>query len=174
MPWRWRPLLPCPIVPAKKMPGTVALSHQGVWAGSRLAPNVATPSSGRSTSGHTNPVAEMTSSTSTRQVAAAVGPAQADVERAIAAGDPLDAFDGRIEDGDAATQDVVLVRLDVAGPDADQRPRVDRQLGVRRRDEDELARPRQQAVGQLEPGVLLADDAARACRRTSRPARTSA
>ena len=50
--------------PAKKIPGTLALSHQGVWTGSRLCPTVPTPSAGRSTSGATKPVAEMTSSTS--------------------------------------------------------------------------------------------------------------
>ena len=47
MPCFFRPAEPCPIVPAKKMPGTVALSQHGVWAGSRLWPNVATPEVGQ-------------------------------------------------------------------------------------------------------------------------------
>ena len=54
---------------------------------------------------------------------------------------------------------MVLVGLDVARPDPDQRARVDRQLGVRWREQYELARPRQEAVRELEPRVLLADDA---------------
>ncbi len=53
---------------------------------------------------------------------------------------------------------MVLVGLDIAGSDADQRVGDDRQLGVGRRRQDDLAGPRQQPVGQLEPAVLLADD----------------
>src|SRR5512142_3218852 len=44
------------------MPGTVALSHQFVCAGRLLAPDVATPSFGRSSTGQTKPVAATTSS----------------------------------------------------------------------------------------------------------------
>ena len=65
MPCFLRPDCAWPIVPAKKIPGTDALSKNGVSAGSRLWPNVATPSAGRSRSGATNPVAAMTSSAAT-------------------------------------------------------------------------------------------------------------
>ena len=59
---------------------------------------------------------------------------------------------------DATAQDVVLERLDVSGPDPDERLRVDRQTRRRGRREDQLARPRQEAVGQLEARILLPDD----------------
>ena len=76
------PAAPWEIVPAKKMPGTEALSQYGVWAGSRLWPNVVTPRSGRSSSGATKPVAAITSSTSNRQLVAAAGRSGADLEAA--------------------------------------------------------------------------------------------
>jgi hypothetical protein len=50
--------------PAKKMPGTVTLSHHGVCAGSRSSLTVAMPNAGRSRSGVRNPVAAITSSAS--------------------------------------------------------------------------------------------------------------
>ena len=50
------------MVPAKWMPGKVALSHQSVWTGSRLCPVTATPSEGRSRRGVWNPVAATTAS----------------------------------------------------------------------------------------------------------------
>src|SRR5204863_97783 len=65
MPCFFSPAAPWLIVPAKKIPGRVALSQKGVWAGSRLWPNVATPSAGRSRSGVTKPVAAITSSAGT-------------------------------------------------------------------------------------------------------------
>ena len=55
-------------------------------------------------------------------------------------------------------EDVVLVRLDVARPDPDERVGVDRQLGRRRRGDHDPLRPRQHPAGQLEARVLLADD----------------
>ena len=132
------------------------LSQYGVWAGSRLWPNVATPRSGRSTSGQTKPVAAITSSTSKVEFLAARTRPARDHERPIVA--PDDALGCGVEDRHAATQHVVLDRLDVAGPDPDERSGVDRQLGRRRRGDDDPARPVEQAGGQLEPGVLLADD----------------
>ena len=72
--------------------------------------------------------------------------------------EPLDRADRRVEHRHAAAEHVILVRLDVAGPHPDERARVDAQGGRRRRGEDDLARPRQQRAGQLEPRVLLAED----------------
>ena len=86
MPWRWRPLLPCPIVPAKKIPGTVVLSHHGVWAGSRLAPKVATPRSGRSSERTDEPGRRDDLVDLDLEVAAPVGATQEQVEAAVAAG----------------------------------------------------------------------------------------
>ena len=60
------------------------------------------------------------------EVGAAVGPPQVDGQPAVGAA--LDPVDGGVEDADPAAQDVVLVRLDVARPDADERLRLDRQL----------------------------------------------
>ena len=54
-----------------------------------------------------------------RDVRAAVGPPEADDEAAV--GGALDPIDRGVEDADAAAQHVVLVRLDVARPDADER-----------------------------------------------------
>ena len=120
MPWRWRPLAPWPIVPAKKTPGRLALSHHGVWTRQLARPNVATPRSGRSRSGADEPGRRDDVVDLDGEVAAAVGPPQADVE----APSPLALDAGRSPAsriGDAAAQDVVLVRLDVAGPDPDER-----------------------------------------------------
>ena len=99
------PSTPWPIVPAKKMPGTVALSHHGVWTGSRLAPKVVDPEVGQvDAAGDTKPVAEIASSTSMREVGAAVGPSQVDGQPPV--GRPLDPVDRRVEDADPAAQDV--------------------------------------------------------------------
>jgi len=53
---------------------------------------------------------------------------------------------------------MILEGLHVARPDPHQRAGVDRQLGCRGRGEDDPTRPGQEAAGQLEAGVLLADD----------------
>jgi hypothetical protein len=71
---------------------------------------------------------------------------------------PLDLLDRRIEDVDPAPEVVVLVGLQVARADADQRARHDRQLRLARRAQHDLPGPRQEALGQLEAGVLFADD----------------
>ena len=119
----WRPPAPRQ-VPAKYTPGTVVLSQKGVWTGSRLA-RPATPNS-EVASGGVNPVAAMTSSTS-RAIRPAVGRLD---DRRRPSGRPLDPVDRGVQDADAATQDVILVRLDVAGPNADERLRRDRQRAV--------------------------------------------
>ena len=138
------------------MPGTVALSHHGVWTGSRLAPNGRDPEVGQvlqrgDEAGRGDDVVDLD-----REVRPAVGASQVRGQPPVA--DRLDPVDRGVEDADAATQDEVLVRLDVARPDADQRLRLDRQLGVRRRHEDQLARPRQHPGRELEARVLLAED----------------
>ena len=91
-----------------------------------------------------------------REVRAAVGPSQVDGQPPV--GGPLDPVGRGVEHADPTAEDVVLVRLDVPGADTDQRLGIDRQPDLRRRRDDELARPRQQAGGQLEARVLLADD----------------
>ena len=93
-----------------------------------------------------------------RKVAAAVGAPEVHRKGSVTARHGLDALDRGVEDGHAAAQHMVLVRLHVPGTDADQRAGIDRETRGRRRREHQLARPRQQAVGELEPGVLLADD----------------
>ena len=115
-----------------------------------------TPSSGRSTSGVTKPVAEIASSTSIARSAPPSVRRRWTVSRP--SGAPLDPVDRGVEHADPTAEDVILVRLDVAGTDTDQGLGVDRQADLRRRRDDQLARPRQQAGRQLEPGVLLADD----------------
>ncbi len=152
-------MLPCPIVPAKKMPGHGrALPPRGLGG---------QPARAECRDAQVGQVLQRTDEPGGRddlvdldlEVAAPVGATQEQVEAAVAAGRRLDALERGIEDRHATAQDVVLVGLDVARPDPDQRARVDRQLGVRRREQHELARPREQAVRELEPRVLLADDA---------------
>ena len=75
-----------------------------------------------------------------------------------AAGMPLDALDGGIEDEDATAEVRVLPGLQVAGPHAAERVQVHRELGRPGRGEDDGAGPLEQAAGQLEARVLLADD----------------
>ena len=91
-----------------------------------------------------------------RQVRPAVGAPQVGGQAAVVG--PLDPVDGRVQDVDPAAQHVILVRLDVARPDADQRLGLDRQARPGRRREDDLARPRQQPGRELEARVLLADE----------------
>ena len=153
----FRPAEPCPIVPAKKIPGTDALSQYGVWAGSRLWPNVVTPRSGRSRSGVDEAGRGDDLVGLDRELVAARRRPDPD-DQAVAVVGPLDPADRRVEDRHAAAEDVVLERLDVARPDADERLRVDRELRRRRGGEDDPAGPRQQPGRQLEAGVLLADD----------------
>ena len=143
------------IVPAKKMPGTVADSHSGVTAGSFAWPNVVTPRSVRSCSGQVNPVAAMTSSASTL-----IGSPLSVRLRSTRNPSPtwLDRVDRGVEDRDPEAEEVVLERLHVARPDADQRLRLDRGLGGRRRRDRDLRRPRREPRGELEARVLLADD----------------
>jgi hypothetical protein len=59
------------------------------------------------------------------QVATAVGAVEVRAERTVR--EPLDRSDRRVEHGDPSTEHVVLVRLDVAGADADERAGVDRE-----------------------------------------------
>ena len=101
------------------------------------------------------PVAAMTSSASTSRLAA---PSEARVRTRSSRPRRSMRVDRGIEDEDAAAHEAVLDRLDVARADAGQRVRVDRQLGRPRRGEHDPAGPRQEAAGQLEAGVLLADD----------------
>ena len=49
-----------------------------------------------------------------------------------ATGGPFDPVESRVEDADAAAQDMVLERLDVTSPDTDERLRVDRQARLGR------------------------------------------
>jgi hypothetical protein len=63
----------------------------------------------------------------------------------VAVGEPLDRPDRGVEHRNATAEHVVLERLEVARPDADQRAGIDRQRGRRWRREHDLARPRQQA-----------------------------
>ena len=157
MPCFWRPLAPWPIVPAKKMPG-----HGRALPARRLDRQPALPErrdaelrqveQRRDEPGRRDDLVDLE-----REVVAAVGPPEADGRAAPSARRSIRSIAAsRI--AHAAAEDVVLVRLDVARPDADERLRVDRQLRRRRRDEDELARPRQEPGGELEAGVLLADD----------------
>ena len=91
-----------------------------------------------------------------REVGAAVGPAEVGGQPPVA--DRIDPVDRRVEDADAAAQDEVLERLDVARPDADQGLGLDRQARLRRRHQDQLPGPRQEPGREFEPGVLLAQD----------------
>src|SRR5204862_8330253 len=89
------------------------------------------------------------------QLGGALGLARVHAEEAAASLDPLDRC---VEDDHAACQNMVLVRLHVPRADADERARVDRELRRRWRREDDLLRPLQETGGELEAGVLLADD----------------
>src|SRR5205814_5163840 len=89
------------------------------------------------------------------QLGGALGLARVHAEDVAAS---LYALDRRIEDDDAACEDMVLVRLHVPRADADERARVDRELRRRWRREDDLLGPLQETGGELEAGVLLADD----------------
>ena len=89
------------------------------------------------------------------QVLAGVGALEVDPQR-VAVLD--DRGDRGVEDLHAQAQEVVLERLDVAGPDPGQRPLLDRGLGGRRRAHGDRRRPGREPGGELEPGVLLADD----------------
>jgi hypothetical protein len=91
------------------------------------------------------------------EIPAAVGPTEVDGQAAVPARRPLDPVEGGIEDRDPAAEHVVLVRLDVPGAHPRKRAGLHGQLRGRWRDEQDLARPRQQPVGQLETGVLLAE-----------------
>ena len=120
----------------------------------RPSATVATPSFGRSRSGVRKPVAAMTSSQSNVS-----GPGQL-VPR-VSMREPvrraLHAFDRRVDDRRPEPAPHVLVeRLQVAGAER----RVAEHVGPdrTRRREDEAARPREQAVRDLEGGVALADD----------------
>ena len=146
------------MVPAKKNPGTVVLSHHGVCAGQPARPDRRDAELGQVLERTDEPRGGDDLVDLEREVAAAVGPPEVHRQGAVAARHGLDALDRGVEDGHAAAEHVVLVRLDVPGADADQRAGVDRQARGRRRREHQLARPRQKAVGELEPGVLLADD----------------
>ena len=62
---------------------------------------------------------------------ATAGRKDPDDERAVAAlGPALDPGDGRVEDGDATAQDVVLERLHVAGANTHERSRIHRQASL--------------------------------------------
>ncbi len=156
MPCFWRPLAPCPIVPAKKTPGQARALPPGRLGRQPARPERRDPERGQVEQRADEPGRGDHLVGLDREVGAAVGPAEADAERAT--GQPLDPVERRIEDAHAAAQDVVLERLDIAGADPDERLGVDRQAGRRWRGEDELARPGQEAVGELEARVLLADD----------------
>ncbi len=69
-----------------------------------------------------------------------------------------DALGARREDVDAAAEDRVLERLDIARPDPDQGSGLDRGLRRRRRREGDPAGPLEEPRRQLEARVLLADD----------------
>ena len=158
MPCFFRPGEPWPIVPAKKMPGHARalpvrrLGRQPALAERRDAERPAGPAAGV-----TKPVAAITSSTSNASSAPpSIGRVRTTKPAVRPAARCRSIEASRI--AHAAAQDVVLERLDVARPDADQRVGVDRQLRRRRRGEDDPARPRQEPGRELEAGVLLADD----------------
>ena len=155
MPCFLSPDAPDVIVPAKWMPGTVAdlpegrLGRQPALAEGRdaerrqVAQRAGEAGRGDDLVGleaHRQPV---------------VAPLQVDPQAARHLDDPLDR--GR-QDVDAAAEGRVLERLDVAGPDADERAGLDRRLGRRRRGERDPAGPLEEARRQLEAGVLLAED----------------
>ena len=105
-------------MPAKYTPGSVVLSHHGVISGSRLRPLIETADlwqveERRHEPGRRDDVIDLDGN-----VAARVGPPQADGQGAVAALGPLDPVEGSIEDRDAAAKDEILVGLDVAGTDA--------------------------------------------------------
>ena len=105
-------------------------------------------------SGVPKPVATITSSASKSRSPGHVVPF---VRTTVAVGVALDAVDRRVHDERArAAAHVLLVGLEVAHPE--RRAREHAEAHRPRRDERDLARPRQQAVRELEAGVALADD----------------
>ena len=155
MPYFFRPPTAWVIVPANQTFGSDVLSYSFVRAGQPLRPNTLTPSASRSWSGLLNPVAAMTSSTST-------GNGSPLSERRVWTVIPfvgaLQALDRRVQDVDAAPDLGVLPRLDVARADTVEGMQVDRELRRPRRGEDDRAGPLEEPARELEPGVLLADD----------------